>query len=119
MNIHTKNPKTCILSRFFRGEKKQVILWARVILCMLEEYTKFKFLHFSSKYLEKSSPLPYLKKDWGFWVLDLCLKTNSPSAKVARGKKNWRQKKSAAKIDLNLRMKITRPNPPKKSNFFG
>ncbi len=40
---------------FLRRKKKRVILWARVIFWALEEYTKFKFLHFSSKYLEKSS----------------------------------------------------------------
>jgi hypothetical protein len=56
MNIQ-KNQKTYIFSKFFsRRKKKQVILWARVILRGLEEYTKFKFLHFSSKYLEKSTP---------------------------------------------------------------
>jgi hypothetical protein len=110
--IFKKFEKTFSVGFFCGEKKKRVILWPRVILWALEEYTKFKFLHFSSKYLEKSSPKPNLKKDWGFWVLDLSLKINSPS-------KLQGVKKSAAKKNLNLRIKITRPNPKKNSNFFG
>jgi hypothetical protein len=56
MNIQKKIEKLTFEVGFFHGEKKRVILGARVILWALEEYTKFKILHFSSKYLEKSSP---------------------------------------------------------------
>jgi hypothetical protein len=55
MNIRKKT-KNIFFVGFFAAKKKPVIFWARVILWALEEYTKFKFLHFSSKYLEKSSP---------------------------------------------------------------
>jgi hypothetical protein len=46
----------CSMYFFFTAKQKRVNLWARVILWALEKYTKFKFLHLSSKYLEKSSP---------------------------------------------------------------
>ncbi len=70
MNIKTNF--VCFKYVLFAAKQKRVLLWARVILWALEEYTKLKFLHLGSKYLEKRSPLPHLIKDWGFWVLDLC-----------------------------------------------
>jgi hypothetical protein len=73
------------------AKQKRVMIWA------LEEYTKMKFLHLGSKYLEKSSPKPHLQKDWRFWVLDLCLKINSPSAKVTGRWKNRQWKKLVEK----------------------
>jgi hypothetical protein len=55
MNIQNKL-KNLQFKYVFFAAKKRVILWAQVILWALEEYTKFKFLHFRSKYLEKSFP---------------------------------------------------------------
>ncbi len=41
---------------FFAAKKKQVILWAQVILCEQDGYIKFNFEHFSRNFVEKSSP---------------------------------------------------------------
>ncbi len=51
MNINIKKQFFLFQVCFFRSETKTgyTVLWA------LEEYTKLKFLHLGSKYLEKSS----------------------------------------------------------------
>ncbi len=61
VNDFAKNVKFLHSMFFFAMKQKQVMLWAQVILWVQEKYNNLKLAHFSSIFLEKSSPLPYLK----------------------------------------------------------
>jgi hypothetical protein len=83
-------------------KKKRVILWVP------EEYTKFKFLRFSSKYLEKRFPITLSEKGLGLLGIGSMFKNKfaigesrmglkKSAAKKISGEKNRQRKKSAAK----------------------
>ncbi len=93
-----KIQQNLVLSTFLSWQNESRIYFGR----RTTTYTKLKLVHYRSKYLEKSSPLPHLKLAGEFCIGEPGLKINTASAKVFRPLKNQQPEKIGSRQKMKF-----------------